>query len=307
MVVAEQIIRFLGEELKEVAAEERAEERAVESGEIATALIRKKTKIEVKEKEINVLKEYHEKRIQEQQELHLQEVTKLAKVMEELEMKNSNKLTEIRAENQAEMDVKFIEKADLKLLEADLQMKLVKNMQCSDGDGLSDETKVENTVEMAATLAKVKTNIEGTKAEIKKLEARQKCQDEEFSRMQDAEIKAIKEKYDKKVGESRELNKLQITAKEKDLTEHESLEREIRSKLLQSLSVPVPEEKVPECPACMEKMKPPLQIFNCPNGHLICSDCKPNVPGNRCTDCKTPYAGRANGTEKIVRSLMNLD
>ena len=125
--------------------------------------------------------------------------------------------------------------------------------------------------------------------------------------MQDEEIKTIKEKYEKKIDESRVMNKLQITAKEEDLTDHESLEREIRSKLLQSLSVPVPEEKVPECPACMEKMKPPLQIFNCPNGHLICSDCKPNVPGNRCTDCKTPYAGRANGTEKIVRSLMNLD
>ena len=88
----EQIIRFLDEKLKQVAAEE----RAVESGEIATALIREKTKIEVKEKEINVLKEDHEKRIQEQQELHLQEITKLVKAMEE--MKNSDKLTEIRAE-----------------------------------------------------------------------------------------------------------------------------------------------------------------------------------------------------------------
>ena len=57
----------------------------------------------------------------------------------------------------------------------------------------------------------------------------------------------------------------------------------------------------------MEMMKPPLQIFNCPNGHLICSICKPKVLGNLCTDCKTPYAGRANGMEKIVRRLMNLD
>ena len=125
--------------------------------------------------------------------------------------------------------------------------------------------------------------------------------------MQDEEMKAIKEKYRKQKKEFLESNKFQISAKEKDQTEHESLEREIRSKLLQSLSVPVPEEQVPECPACMEMMKPPLQIFNCPNGHLICSICKPKVLGNLCTDCKTPYAGRANGMEKIVRRLMNLD
>ena len=172
---------------------------------------------------------------------------------------------------------------------------------------VATEERAEESGEMATTLVKVKTNIEEIKSDIVELKARKKERIEEFSRMQDEEIKIIKEKYRKQKKKFLESNKLEISAKEKDQTEHELLEREIMSKLLQSLSVPVPEEQVPECPACMEMMKPPLLIFNCPNGHLICSICKPQVPGNLCTECKTPYAGRANGMEKIVRRLMNLD
>jgi len=306
-----QIMKIIEEKLKQVAAE-----RAVESGEIAAALIREKTNIEVKEKEINDLKENHMKLIQELQEVHSQEIKKLAKAMEESKVDHSNIIKEIRAAYQEEMDVKLKEKADHTTMQTELQTKLIKNMQC--GDGLSVVKKVDITFEMAATLGNAKTNIEGMKvkvntnieemkAEIIELKSRQKDQVEEFSRLKDKEIKIINEKYEDLVNEFLESNKLQITSKEKDQTENESLEKEIRLELLQSLSVPVPEEQVPECPACMEKMKPPLQIFNCPNGHLICSDCKPEVPRNLCTDCKIPYTGRANGTEKIVRRLMNLD
>ena len=57
-----------------------------------------------------------------------------------------------------------------------------------------------------------------------------------------------------------------------------------------------------ECPVCFEVASAP--IFMCSDLHLICSDCKPNVPENLCTECRTPYAGRANGMEKTVRKLL---
>ena len=156
------------------------------------------------------------------------------------------------------MDVKLKEKADLKSLslEAELQMKLDKIMQCSD----AISTKVDNTAEMAATLGKVKTNLEGTKAEVIELKSRLKDKEKDISRMKDEKIKTIHRWSENHFNELRESNELQIAAKEEDQAEHESLEMEIRSKLLQSLSVPVPEEQVHECPACMEKMKPPLEI-----------------------------------------------
>merc|ERR1719430_2336310 len=34
---------------------------------------------------------------------------------------------------------------------------------------------------------------------------------------------------------------------------------------------------VPECPVCFERMNPPMQIYTCGNGHVICSVCKEKV------------------------------
>lgn len=97
-------------------------------------------------------------------------------------------------------------------------------------------------------------------------------------------------------------NQEEIDVKESEKAIHESVAGDMRSELLQSLTVL--DEVIPECPSCTEQMKPPVNIFNCPNGHLICSDCKPNVPKNLCIECRTPYAGRANGMEKIIRNLV---
>merc|ERR1719430_465483 len=60
---------------------------------------------------------------------------------------------------------------------------------------------------------------------------------------------------------------------------------------------------VPECPVCMEKMKPPLRIFNCDNGHLICSTCRPRISEAKC-HCRALYRGRATAMEQIIRQLI---
>ena len=60
---------------------------------------------------------------------------------------------------------------------------------------------------------------------------------------------------------------------------------------------------VPECPVCMEEMRPPMQIFNCRNGHLICSVCRPNVLV--CANCRQAYLGRATAVEQIIRQMFN--
>ena len=64
---------------------------------------------------------------------------------------------------------------------------------------------------------------------------------------------------------------------------------------------------VPECPECLVKMAPPLQIFNCSNGHLICNLCKPRIPGNLCiTLCQGSYTGRAAAVEQMVRNTLGM-
>ena len=60
----------------------------------------------------------------------------------------------------------------------------------------------------------------------------------------------------------------------------------------------------PDCPVCLEEMKPPTQIFNCRNGHLICADCRPRL--SICTNCRAEYTGRATAVEQMTRQMFNV-
>ena len=63
---------------------------------------------------------------------------------------------------------------------------------------------------------------------------------------------------------------------------------------------------IPECPVCMEELRPPLQIYNCGNGHLICSFCRPRVTTGMC-HCRSMYCGRATAMEQIIRQILNIE
>ena len=85
-----------------------------------------------------------------------------------------------------------------------------------------------------------------------------------------------------------------------------NLERRLQSRLSPGAvaaadggAAAAPAPDVPECPLCLEEMKPPMQIYNCRNGHLICGDCLPKV--DSCTNCRTEYTGRATTVEQMLR------
>merc|ERR1712013_74413 len=68
-----------------------------------------------------------------------------------------------------------------------------------------------------------------------------------------------------------------------------------------------PPSVIPICPGCRKEMWPPVEIYNCSNGHLICSVCKPKVLMNKCTnDCGALYTGRALAIEKMIRQLLGI-
>ena len=66
------------------------------------------------------------------------------------------------------------------------------------------------------------------------------------------------------------------------------------------------ESVAPECPLCMVLMTPPKQIYQCPEGHLVCSDCRPQVRDNLCASCRSPqgYSSRCRYIEDIVKKKM---
>ena len=87
-------------------------------------------------------------------------------------------------------------------------------------------------------------------------------------------------------------------------SQKEILQAELRQRLQAAQPNP-PASLIPECPICMESMKPPLQIFNCSNGHLICSICRPRVNMNKC-HCEAFYVGRATAMEQMVRQMLGI-
>jgi len=64
---------------------------------------------------------------------------------------------------------------------------------------------------------------------------------------------------------------------------------------------------IPVCPGCKNEMWPPVEIYNCSKGHLICAVCKPKVYMNQCTnDCGALYTGRAFAMEQMIRQILGI-
>ena len=115
-------------------------------------------------------------------------------------------------------------------------------------------------------------------------------------------------KHEKESNFLKSANAAEMRMKEDEIEEKESIRKELQSKLTKSVGIdPGSLSLVPECPVCLDPMAAPVQIFTCSNGHLVCGDCGPQVPGAKCVECQVPYTGRATGMEKTVRRIMNLE
>ena len=62
-----------------------------------------------------------------------------------------------------------------------------------------------------------------------------------------------------------------------------------------------------ECSVCLEEMRPPVKIFQCRNGHVMCESCKNHPEVSSCPTCRIPLPGptslmRNIPMEKLARS-----
>ena len=58
-----------------------------------------------------------------------------------------------------------------------------------------------------------------------------------------------------------------------------------------------------ECPVCCEEMAPPRTIWQCAEGHPVCSSCRPRL--DNCPSCRGAFMGRARGMERLVQAILN--
>ena len=134
--------------------------------------------------------------------------------------------------------------------------------------------------------------------EITRRSEEQKSELDNFIQIQKEEIDTL---IVKQKEEMDELERIVLDNKRKKIV----LEKKMQARFTTSTnsSPPAPSPDVPECPVCFEDMKPPIKIYNCTNGHLICADCKDRV--TMCTNCREPYMGRATAVEQMLRQMFN--
>ena len=59
-----------------------------------------------------------------------------------------------------------------------------------------------------------------------------------------------------------------------------------------------------ECPICLEWMRPPTRIWQCPQSHLVCETCRQQLENFRCPSCRTETVSiRARVAENMAKAL----
>ena len=111
----------------------------------------------------------------------------------------------------------------------------------------------------------------------------------------------------KEILRRRELFRMLTEAKIKEQTKRvKQIQNEITSeslKLENLMAVHLykdPREEL-ECPVCCEDLGAPRRIYQCSQGHPVCSSCRPRL--RNCPTCRASFMGRAIGMEQLVQAV----
>ena len=106
--------------------------------------------------------------------------------------------------------------------------------------------------------------------------------------------------------EDRKRIKLEnITRREKEISRKLKISRkELRERIKRNCENE--EDFAPECPLCMEIMTPPKKIYQCSEGHMVCSVCKPKMQNDLCATCRNEngYNSRCRWIEDNIAKRM---
>merc|ERR1712204_82640 len=186
----------------------------------------------------------------------------------------------------------------------------------------SEETKGEGTTRLEdMTLTEVAKGIEKINADHPILEAADsKVKNEHNKELAKLEVehkkqlKSLVESHKRKVDSIVDKHDVVNNKYKKLRAETEERKESLQSQLQALLSPPgqpakppppPPSSLIPSCPVCLESMRPPLQIFTCGNGHLVCSGCRPKVIMDKC-HCQAMFMGRATAMEQMVRQVSGI-
>jgi len=141
----------------------------------------------------------------------------------------------------------------------------------------------------------------------RELEKRKSMKQEELQNLDAVhadESRALALKHDEEKKELSLKHQKLIDEAQRRLDEHKKVKTEAQLKIHKTFGTGP--AKIPECSACLEPMLPPVKIFSCERGHLICETCKPRVVANTCVVCRSPggQAVRALAVENLINQIV---
>merc|ERR1711915_480705 len=101
-------------------------------------------------------------------------------------------------------------------------------------------------------------------------------------------VKKNRERRLKKEKEAQALEAEKRAAEEKE-------DEDLRKGLIQLL----------QCPLCLVELSPPGKIYQCVDGHLLCSQCRFKDKVQDCPSCQGRLAGRNLAMERIAVSVFS--
>jgi len=155
------------------------------------------------------------------------------------------------------------------------------------GNGLEDMARYEGHMEVLKFVRKVKSRRDSP-SQCKKIKLTKLTQTlENLETKMETEKIALEKEFQEKLSTLHNQHKKQ----------KEAIENEIRA-CVGPAPAPPP---APECPICLESLAPPARLYNCPEGHLLCSECRTKV--QICHSCRKPLQGRATAMEQYLRAV----
>ena len=125
------------------------------------------------------------------------------------------------------------------------------------------------------------------------------------------EINKLEDSHEMALTEKRQINQGKINEISNKIHEIAILRDQSQRMMQRSMKRKFPEEEeeeaTPECPVCMTEMIPPKKIYQCSEGHLVCSDCLPQLQNKPCATCrnKNGYISRSRFAEdQIIKKIM---
>merc|ERR1739838_941057 len=74
------------------------------------------------------------------------------------------------------------------------------------------------------------------------------------------------------------------------------------SRLRRSVSSPCLSKMKVECPVCLDRVKPPMRLLQCDQGHVVCTLCYTQMIQKNCPTCR----GRITGKPTVLENILGL-